>query len=152
MESLLRTRVAMFGLQDARRLSEIEAQVKQAREQKIQGGSKSQGEQCGGKPGSQGRQCTEGSRDPEPLHREDLKGLLIDTDSVFCQYPEMSVKPEFTKALYNGNPLQPEWAEGWKPEYKHTVLRIYDSQHVFIGIYRWEDKMQTVKPVKLFME
>ncbi len=150
MESLLRTQVAMFGLQDASRISEIEAQVKKARERKLQDSSESQVKQCKGK--AQGRQCAETPRDQSPLCKEDIKGLVIDTDSVFFQYPEASVKPEFAKALYNGNPLQPEWTEGWKAEYKDTILRIYDSQHMFIGIYRWEDKSQAVKPVKLFME
>ena len=124
MESLVRTQVANFMLQEAHRIAEIEAWVKRAREQAIQ---------------------TE-------LHREDLLGLVANTDSVFTQYPEVSVKEEFSRLLYNGNPLLEEWAKGWKAEYRDLAVRVYDSRQAFIGIYHWEEKIQKIKPVKIFME
>lgn len=124
MESLVRTQVANFMLQEAHRIAEIEAWVKRAREQAIQ---------------------TE-------LRREDLLGLVANTDSVFTQYPEVSVKEEFSRLLYNGNPLLEEWAKGWKAEYRDLAVRVYDSRQAFIGIYHWEEKIQKIKPVKIFME
>lgn len=124
MESLVRTQVADFMLQEAHRIAEIEAWVKRAREQDIQ---------------------TE-------LRREDLLGLVANTDSVFTQYPEVSVKEEFSRLLYNGNPLLEEWAKGWKAEYRDLAVRVYDSRQAFIGIYHWEEKIQKIKPVKIFME
>ncbi len=124
MESLVRTQVADFMLQEAHRIAEIEAWVKRAREQAIQ---------------------TE-------LHREDLLGLVANTDSVFTQYPEVSVKEEFSRLLYNGNPLLEEWAKGWKAEYRDLAVRVYDSRQAFIGIYHWDEKIQKIKPMKIFME
>jgi tRNA pseudouridine55 synthase len=124
MESLVRTQVANFMLQKAHRIAEIEAWVKRAREQAIQ---------------------TE-------LRREDLLGLVANTDSVFTQYPEVSVKEEFSRLLYNGNPLLEEWAKGWKAEYRDLAVRVYDSRQAFIGIYHWDEKIQKIKPVKIFME
>ena len=124
MESLVRTQVADFMLQEAHRIAEIEAWVKRAREQDIQ---------------------TE-------LRREDLLGLVANTDSVFTQYPEVSVKEEFSRLLYNGNPLLEEWAKGWKAEYRDLAVRVYDSRQAFIDIYHWEEKIQKIKPVKIFME
>ena len=124
MESLVRTQVANFMLQEAHRIAEIEALVKRAREQAIQ---------------------TE-------LRREDLLGLVANTDSVFTQYPEVSVKEEFSRLLYNGNPLLEEWAKGWKAEYRDLAVRVYDSRQAFIGIYHWDEKIQKIKPVKIFME
>lgn len=123
MESLVRTQVANFMLQEAHRIAEIEAWVKRAREQAIQ---------------------TE-------LRREDLLGLVANTDSVFTQYPEVSVKEEFSRLLYNGNPLLEEWAKGWKAEYRDLAVRVYDSRQAFIGIYHWEEKIQKIKPMKIFM-
>ena len=123
MESLVRTQVANFMLQEAHRIAEIEAWVKRAREQAIQ---------------------TE-------LRREDLLGLVANTDSVFTQYPEVSVKEEFSRLLYNGNPLLEEWAKGWKAEYRDLAVRVYDSRQAFIGIYHWDEKIQKIKPVKIFM-
>lgn len=124
MESLVRTQVADFMLQEAHRIAEIEAWVKRAREQAIQ---------------------TE-------LRREDLLGLVANTDSVFTQYPEVSVKEEFSRLLYNGNPLLEEWAKGWKAEYRDLAVRVYDSRQAFIGIYHWDEKIQKIKPMKIFME
>ncbi len=124
MESLLRTRVAMFGLQDAYRLSEIEEQVRQAREKASQ----------------------------DALCKEDLAGIVLDTDSVFLQYPKLRVKPEFSKPLYNGNPLPLEGLEGWEAGCGESILRVYDSGHAFVGIYRFEEEAQKIKPVKIFAE
>lgn len=124
MESLVRTQVADFMLQEAHRIAEIEAWVKRAREQAIQ---------------------TE-------LRREDLLGLVANTDSVFTQYPEVSVKEEFSRLLYNGNPLLEEWAKGWKAECRDLAVRVYDSRQAFIGIYHWDEKIQKIKPMKIFME
>ncbi|MEY8517807.1 tRNA pseudouridine(55) synthase TruB [Lachnospiraceae bacterium 29-84] len=126
MESLVRTRVAGFALKDAWRLDGIEAQVKKAREQK---------------------------KDPKAeLSREDLDGLVKDTDVVFLQYPEVSVKAEYTKALYNGNPLQEGWLSGWQQEYQEQMIRVYDSSQVFVGVYRWEEARGVIKPVKIFAD
>lgn len=124
MESLLRTRVAEFSLEDARRLSEIEAQVLKLREEHPQA----------------------------ELTKADLKGLVKDTDSVFLQYPKVEVKPEFSKLLYNGNPLKPEWMTEWQGEYEKTALRVYDKKQAFIGIYQWEEGSKNIRPMKIFME
>lgn len=124
MESLLRTRVADFRLQDARKLSEIEQQVQDIRAKEPQ----------------------------KELSKEDLKDFLKDTDSVFMQYPYVSVKEEFSKPLYNGNPLKPHWLLGWQDEYQAGLVRVYDINHSFAGIYCWEGVRRGIRPVKVFME
>lgn len=124
MESLLRTRVADFNLRDAKKLSEIEAQVLAARRQHI---------------------GTE-------IRREDLSELIQSTDSVFLQYPAVSVREEFVKLLYNGNPLKPQWISDWKESYQRGTLRVYDARQMFAGIYKWDDMRKDIRPVKIFME
>lgn len=124
MESLLRIRVAEFKVQDAKKLSEIEAQVQTVRAQQ---------------PG-------------KTITREDFVGFIKNTDSVFLQYPGVSVKEEFSKLLYNGNPLKPEWILGWEDAHKEGPLRVYDAHQAFAGIYRWEDARRDIRPVKVFME
>lgn len=124
MESLLRTRVAGFEVEDARKLSEIEDRVQAVRAQH-----------------------------PErELAKEDFKELIKNTDSVFLQYPGVSVKEDFSKLLYNGNPLYPQWILGWKEAYKEENLRVYDAKQAFAGIYRWDDVRRDIRPVKIFME
>lgn len=124
MESLLRTRVADFRLQDARKLSEIEKQVQDIRAKEPQ----------------------------KELSKEDLRVFLQDTDSVFRQYPYVSVRREFSKPLYNGNSLKLHWLLGWQDEYQADLVRVYDSNQAFAGIYRWEEAYRCIRPVKVFME
>lgn len=124
MESLLRTRVAEFELKDAYKLAEIEAQVLEVRSQIPQ----------------------------RELTREDLAQFVEATDSVFLQYPKLCVKEKFSKLLYNGNPLQPQWINDWQNSYQHTVLRVYDENQVFVGIYQWKEASRDIRPIKIFME
>lgn len=74
MESLLRTQVSSFQLQNALRLSEIEELVKQ-----------------------------QASDVPPELWNADMFDFVDAVDSVFLNYPKGVVKKEFDKLLYNGN-------------------------------------------------
>lgn len=123
MESLVRTRVAGFALEDAYKLAEIERRVRQNRAEN---------------PGGF-------------LSGKDLQGLVKDTDYVFLHYPSSSVKPEFSKLLYNGNPLKPEWLTEWDKSYQAGSLRIYDSDQVFAGIYRWDGEKKDLRPAQMFL-
>lgn len=124
MESLLRTRVADFKIQDARKLSEIEAQARNIR----------------------------ANHADRELAREDFADMVYRTDSVFMQCPQVCVKEEFSRLLHNGSPLESHWILGWEERYKECALRVYDSSRNFIGIYRWEEERGNIRPVKIFME
>ncbi len=124
MESLLRTRVAEFHLGEAKKLSQIEAEVQAVR-------VKAAGKE---------------------LAREDFAGFIKNTDSVFLQYPSVSVREEFSKLLYNGNPLQERCFLNWEDAYRTTALRVYDAGQNFAGIYRWDDVRRCIRPMKVFME
>lgn len=124
MESLLRTRVADFEVQKARKISEIESKVQAVRAQH---------------PGR------------EPV-KEDFADFINNTDSVFSQYPGVAVKEEFSRLLYNGNPLYPQWILDWEDLYEKETLRVYDVGQMFVGIYRWDNERKIIRPVKIFME
>ncbi len=124
MESLLRTRVADFNIENAIKLSEIEAQAQIVRA---------------------------GQADKEFV-REDFADFIYNTDSVFMQHPQVRVREEFSRLLYNGSPLKPDWIRDWDEQHKSHALRVYDSNHAFIGIYRWEESRRDIRPVKIFME
>lgn len=137
MESLLRTRVAEFTLSDARKLGEIEAYVQEVKEKFLQAETS--------------QEDAKKTVSKVEFVREDLGELVRNTDCVFQQYPKSSVKQEFAKLLYNGNSLRPEWMAEWKEIYKETMLRIYDKNQLFAGIYQWDEKKGVLKPVKIFM-
>ena len=123
MESLVRTKVSRFLLEDARKLSEIEELVKEA---------------------AKDRQVSECDISDFPF--------IQSVDSVFLQYPKAVVPGEYQKALYNGNRLQPEMLDLYEKSWEENPLRIYDEEGHFIGIYEFQKEKKDYKPVKLFME
>ena len=131
MESLLRTRVADFALEDAKRLSEIEAYVQHV---------------CGT---STADRINAGNME---LDCQMLSEIVVPVDAVFAKQPRVTVKEGFEKALYNGNPLKTSWLSGWKPGCEEGQLRVYDKKERFIGIYQFDEKRKDVRPVKIFME
>lgn len=123
MESLLRTKVSRFTLENALRLTQIEQITAQVREEKGQ-----------------------------ELSTESLGDVILKIEEVFEGYPKLSVREEFTKMLYNGNAMQAEWLVGWQEDLKQQKLRIYDSKHQFIGVYQYNDKYKDIRPIKIFRE
>jgi len=123
MESLLRTKVSEFYLEDAIKLSELEALVKTA---------------------------TEGIA-PEQWNNK-LFPFVRSVDSVFLKYPMSVVKKEYNKLLYNGNRLVSAMLEEVREEFQIQPLRIYDEEGHFIGIYEYDANRKDYKPVKLFLE
>jgi tRNA pseudouridine55 synthase len=123
MESLLRTRVSEFRVEDALTLSEIESRVK-----------------------SQGAEIA-----PQEWETSDFD-FIRSVDSVFLQYEKAVVKKEWNKLLYNGNRL-PETAWKEEPEAAGSErIRVYDEEEHFIGLYEYQQEKQEYKPVKLFIE
>ena len=121
MESLLRTRVSAFSLEQALRLFEIEELVKKET----------------------------GDIPPEEWTAECFT-FVNTVDQVFTQYKKAVVRREFGKILYNGNRLGTEMFLELPERQKMDMLRVYDEEGNFIGIYGWNT--DSYKPVKIFME
>lgn len=122
MESLLRTRVSHFAVEEALRLSEIEQLV--ANEAK--------------------------DLAPEDWSREHFS-FIDSVDSVFLQYEKAVVKEEFEKLLYNGNRMRPEMFTEYKKEWEQNSIRVYDKGGQFTGIYQFMARQGDYKPIKVFM-
>ena len=123
MESLLRTKVSEFYVEDALKLSELEALVKE---------------------------CTEGIAPAE--WNTKLFPFVRSVDSVFLKYPMAVVTKENHKLLYNGNRLVSSMFKEEKQECRIQPVRIYDEEGHFIGIYEYDASREDYKPVKLFLE
>lgn len=123
MESLLRTRVSHFKVEEALRLSEIEALTKK---------------EAGDLP-------------PEEWKAEQFS-FLHAVDSVFLQYEKAVVKKEFSRLLYNGNRVRREMFAGYREEWENDSVRVYDEEGHFVGIYKYSKDREDYKPVKVFME
>lgn len=123
MESLLRTRVSEFALEDALKLGQIEELV---------------------------HTVTEGVT-PEQWDKS-LFPFVRSVDSVFLQYPKAVVLAQFEKVLYNGNRIEPEMISDYEPSMEQKPVRIYDEKDHFIGVYEFQRDRGNFKPVKVFME
>lgn len=123
MESLLRTKVSEFYVEDALKLSELEALVKE---------------------------YTEGI--PKEEWNTKLFPFVKSVDSVFLKYKEAVAGKEYDKMLYNGNRLTDIMFKEVSAEYKIQPIRIYNEEGYFIGIYEYDRERNDYKPVKLFLE
>lgn len=123
MESLLRTRVAQFRVEDALRLDEIEALV-----------------------------TKEADGQPKEEWKSEQFSFLQTTDSVFLQYEKAIVKKEFDKLLYNGNRMRPEMFVAYEADWEKDAVRVYDEEDRFIGIYKFQADRKDYKPLKVFIE
>lgn len=122
MESLLRTRVAQFKVEDALRLSEIEALVNRE---------------------------TNGLAKEEWATEQ--FSFLQTTDTVFLQYKKAIVKREYNKLLYNGNRMCPAMFEAYDSDWEKDAVRVYDEKEQFIGIYKFQIDRKDYKPLKVFI-
>ncbi len=68
---------------------------------------------------------------------------------VFSDLPAVCTRESADRLLYNGNRLMEEHVRGIVPEKPQVCLM--DSNGVFCGIYRWDDKAGALVPIKMFL-
>lgn len=112
MESLVRTRVGSFLLEDAKKLKELEQE----------------------------------SRDGSVLRS------VLAVDQMFLDKRVLIVQPLFCKLVENGNCLTVSQLTEKVTLFAEEQVRIYDENGRFYGIYRYEQKADRLKPVKMFLE
>lgn len=124
MEELVRIRSGQFELRDAYTLEQIEA-----------------------------------FRDAKTLDE-----IVLPVDQMFPGYAKMAVKPEYEKLAYNGNPFpagaleQPRRQDGAnsRPDIvipdNGTIVRVYDREGRFIGLYRYREAKRDYTIVKMFFD
>lgn len=84
-------------------------------------------------------------RDKQALHT-----VIRSVESMFPEYPEVVVKPEFHVLVHNGNPFSPNILTEKKPLIDKEPILVYDSDGMFIGIYEYHKSTKQYQPVKLF--
>ena len=123
MESLLRTRVSEFKIEEALKLSELEALV------------------------------AEYAKDvPALAWNASMFPFVKSVDSVFLKYPKAVANSKYDKLLYNGNRMEASMFFEISEECKVQPVRIYNEEGQFIGIYEYDKTHEDYKPVKLFLE
>lgn len=91
----------------------------------------------------------------EELVKEGRIGnILTGIEEMFSELPEVSCEISDDRILYNGNPLTLDRAVYGErvPVSDGQQVRMYDSRHVFIGIFKFELDRNRLKPVKMFYQ
>ena len=78
----------------------------------------------------------------------EIEKHLIPVEEVLKEYPGLSCTPEGDRLLLNGNALREEFVNG---EAKEEQVRVYTSEGVFTGLYRWNPEREVYCPVKMFL-
>jgi len=83
------------------------------------------------------------------VEKGNLLDYVIPVDDMFPNYKKIIIYKEYNKLLYNGNSILVEQAKPVEYEmFDLEMVRIYDEDSVFIGIYRLEGNI--FKSVKMF--
>lgn len=122
MQSLRRTRVGMFSLEDACTLGELQ------------------------------RWKDEDMLGHAGLDHAKLRQALRPVDSVFADCPALHVKQESCLLLDNGNAIAPQQTAEGEVYAKDIWVRMYRPDGSFAGIYAYEPDRKWYRPVKMFLE
>lgn len=78
-----------------------------------------------------------------------LEANILSVEDMFSEYPSFQAESSLDKALHNGNAFA--CPKGTQP-LRNTLIRVYDSEQRFIGLYQYEEERRQYKLVKMFKE
>ncbi len=85
------------------------------------------------------------------VEEKGLEPYIVTIDQVFCHYSRVTVFSEYNKLIYNGNLFKPEHVRTSAAGRMSELVRVYDSEEQFIGLYRYEEEEKLFRPVKMFL-
>ncbi len=90
------------------------------------------------------------------MQQDKLLDYIIRVEDMFPDYKKVKVSEEFTKYIYNGNRFSASQTAGTDSEYGSDkgmtrLVRVYDWQDQFIGIYEYISQDKLFIPVKMFL-
>lgn len=88
----------------------------------------------------------------EAKEKGSLGECLIPVDSLFKTYPRLVFWTEYSKYADNGNRLAQHMLKEIPKIDDKAMVRIYNEEGLFYGIYQYEEKSRDFKPVKRFKE
>lgn len=88
----------------------------------------------------------------EAKEKGSLEECLIPVDSLFKTYPRLVFWTEYSKYADNGNRLAQHMLKEMPKIDDKAMVRIYNEEGLFYGIYQYEEKSRDFKPVKRFKE
>lgn len=84
--------------------------------------------------------------------RGELAGKILPVDSMFAEYPKITVEKQFQKLIENGNAFYRNMTHEKKSVMPKEQVRVYDEEGRFYGVFEFRPKEDRFFPVKMFME
>lgn len=81
-----------------------------------------------------------------------LKDILVPIDEMFSQYKKVVIKEKNSSLVYNGNPFFKRHTEKISDLSDEELVRVYDHQNRFIGIYGYSEQKEMFKLIKMFFD
>lgn len=82
------------------------------------------------------------------LKEEDkLNDSILPIDTMFSNYPSVTVAGKYNKLIYNGNSFLKDHLT---KDSDDLIVRVYDEESNFIGIYEYIEVKKYYKPIKIF--
>lgn len=91
----------------------------------------------------------------EYVSNETINNHIILVEDMFVSYPKVVVESEYHKLIYNGNKFCEEHIDKMLSQFDDIdnidLVRVYDSEGVFIGIYRYVNEEKKFTAEKMFL-
>lgn len=87
----------------------------------------------------------------ELVKADELEKALEKTDDVLSAYPKLVMDKEFDKLVHNGNPFLNKHLAEPSQSPLEGMVRVYDGDNTFIGLYKYDKDKKGYYPVKMFL-
>lgn len=85
------------------------------------------------------------------VKEEQLEPQVMPVDYIFRSYRRVRIDREFHKLIYNGNHFLPEHTMPPEIVSESGIVRVYDADDTFIGLYDYIPEENRYKPFKMFL-
>ncbi len=80
-----------------------------------------------------------------------LDSVLIPIDEMFSSLKEITIDPVQERLIYNGNPFAEKYLGEHLNFSEKEQVRVYDTKHQFVGIYRYQVEEKRFSIEKMFL-
>lgn len=87
----------------------------------------------------------------ELVKADELEKALEKTEDVLSAYPKLVMDKEFDKLVHNGNPFLNKHLAEPSQSPLEGMVRVYDGDNTFIGLYKYDKVKKGYYPVKMFL-
>lgn len=83
-------------------------------------------------------------------YKNHIEPYIMGVEALFAIYPIVYVTKSGEKLLYNGNALRKKDIEHFEDSYMNTLVRVVDTSHQFIALYKWHIGQSCFKVERMF--